>query len=343
MGGGAAAQPSPVTPMRRRIEIVTPARGGISPVATKARLHEIAVEPDSIERELSLSEVTYSLWQLKAQQMNDHQWFLQATAAMDNHAATLDRQAISIIKLRPDTAEAVTQTQSAVERVAEHHTEHKRAIEMLGKVAEDQHKNLDTSLRGHVVEEVTRMNARIDALTQAAGTSGTVAGFPLRMEQVNADLMRLEELINVRTVEISSSIQAEKGDARATFNSIRLELQKVGGRVDGIEARGNNPSSSGPREFGAEFDANFTASGHGGFPMGGGQGGPQQQQYQPTGYGRTDGGNGGQQHQQRQQPQPPQQPQSAAGAKFFNMDYDAAGVSQQARSLYDEKVAQTPN
>ena len=100
MGGGAAAQPSPVTPMRRRIEIVTPARGGISPVATKARLHETAVEPDSIERELSLSEVTYSLWQLKAQQMNDHQWFLQATAAMDNHAATLDRQAISIIKLR---------------------------------------------------------------------------------------------------------------------------------------------------------------------------------------------------------------------------------------------------
>ena len=102
MGGAATPQAAPVTPMRRRIEVVTPRRGGVSPAATKPRLHEIAVEPDTIERELTMSEVTYSLWQLKAQQTTDHQWFVQATNALDNHAVILDRQAINVLKLRAD-------------------------------------------------------------------------------------------------------------------------------------------------------------------------------------------------------------------------------------------------
>ena len=62
-----ATTPAPVTPMRRRYEGTMPGGGGVSPAATKPRLHELAVEPDKIERELTMSEVTYSLWQLKEQ------------------------------------------------------------------------------------------------------------------------------------------------------------------------------------------------------------------------------------------------------------------------------------
>ena len=96
------------------------------------------------------------------------------------------------MKLRADIGEAMTQTQSVATRIAEYHDEHRQAIEVLGQVAEEQAKQLDTTLRGHVVEEVTRMNARIDALTQTASTSGAAAGAAVRHERITADLMRLE-------------------------------------------------------------------------------------------------------------------------------------------------------
>ena len=138
-GGTAAARAAPVTPVRRRVEGTTLSGMGVSPAAVQPRLHVQATEPSTIERDLSLSEVTYSLWQLKAQQESDHQWFLQATKAMENHASMLDRQAVSILKLRADAAEAVSQTQVAVQQVADNHVEHQRAIELLGQAAKEQH------------------------------------------------------------------------------------------------------------------------------------------------------------------------------------------------------------
>ena len=148
-GGTAAARPVPVTPVRRRAEGTIPSGMGVSPAAVKPRLHVQATEPSTIERDLSLSEVTYSLWQLKAQQESesDHQWFLQATKAMEHHASMLDRQAVSIMKLRADAAEAVSQTQVAVQQAADHHAEHQRAIELFGQTAAEQHTQLDAMLR----------------------------------------------------------------------------------------------------------------------------------------------------------------------------------------------------
>ena len=67
---------------------------------------------------------------------------------MDNHASMLDRQAVSIMKLRADAAEAVSQTQVAVQQVADNHVEHQRAIELLGQAAKEQHTQLDATLRG---------------------------------------------------------------------------------------------------------------------------------------------------------------------------------------------------
>ena len=181
---GPAATPTttdaPRTPttagVRRRIETTTPAGAGVSPVAQRPRVHEIATEPETIERELTMSEVTYSLWQLKDQQAKDHQWFLEATASIANHAQMLDRQAVSIMKLRTDAAEAVSQTQAAVAQVGASHEQHQAAIELLEQVVESHHTKLDVDLRKHVIDEVKTLNMKIDgvaAATQAAQAGGT--------------------------------------------------------------------------------------------------------------------------------------------------------------------------
>ena len=64
----------------------------------------------------------------------DHEWFLEATASITNHARMLDRQAVSIMKLRTDAAEAVSQTQAAVAQVGASHEQHQAAIELLEQV-----------------------------------------------------------------------------------------------------------------------------------------------------------------------------------------------------------------
>ena len=75
--------------------------------------------------------------------------------------------------------------------------------------------------------------------------------------------------------------------------------------------------------FGSEFGANFTPGGRGGFPCGGNSG-------------RNDDGTGTAQRQQRQKP--------ANGAPVFhNMASGESGSKpQQHNTLYDEKVAQSP-
>ena len=146
-------------------------------------MHEVAVEPHSIERELSASEITYSLWQLKKQQEIDHQWFLQATATMANHAQMLDGHALKMVKLRMDTHEAVSQTQAAVTQVHASHEQHTAAIDLLAQTAEIHNQKLDGDLRQHVIEEVKNLSKRIDdvvAATGAAAAAGTTTALELR-------------------------------------------------------------------------------------------------------------------------------------------------------------------
>ena len=112
------------------------------------------------------------------------------------------------MKLRADAAEAVSQTQVAVQQVADNHVEHQRAIELLGQAAKEQHTQLDATLRGHVVEEVTRLNLRIDSLTASASVAGTTSAIDARLQQLSTDINRLEEHVNVRSAELGGVIQA---------------------------------------------------------------------------------------------------------------------------------------
>ena len=110
------------------------------------------------------TEVTVAMMQLKAQQQTDHAWFNQATQALDDHAMRLDRIAVSVMKLRAETAEAVAGTQQVVATIANHHDEHTQAILMLGDEARRQQGQLDAELRGHVVEEAKTVRANMDIL-----------------------------------------------------------------------------------------------------------------------------------------------------------------------------------
>ena len=311
-----AATPTPVTPVCRRIEGTTPAGMEVTPAAHKPRVHELAVEPDSIERELSMSEVTYSLWQLKKQQQNDHQWFLQATASLSNHAQTLDRQAVSIMKLRADTAEAVSQTQAAVAQVCASHDQHQAAIELFEQAAEMHHQKLDVDLRKHVIEEVTNRNKKIDdtvAATNAAAAAGTTTALELRLQHLTHEVQRLDQQAGVSMVEVVKIIQAEKTEARVAFAAIKTEVGGIIGRITALETA--QPKAPSPPGFGAEFGADFSGKGPGRASAGDNT---QQRQQQPT--------------------------TTTTGPTFFHMadPAGAEGSTGRPKTLYDEKVAQTP-
>ena len=136
---------------------------------------------------------------------------------------------------------------------------------------------LDATLRGQVVEEDTRLNVRIDSLTASASVAGTTVAIDVRFQQMTADLKRLEEHINVRTAELGSVIQAEKGDARQAFTNVKTEVTRIASRIEALETRPPTASPASPTGFGAEFGANFSAKDSGGFPVGGGTSGAQKQ------------------------------------------------------------------
>ena len=85
--------------------------------------------------------------------------------------------AVNILKLRADASEAVANTQAAVRQMAQNHEEHKKAIELLGRAAEQYQANLDTTLRGHVVDEVTRLRQRIEEVAAGGGSSTATRPF----------------------------------------------------------------------------------------------------------------------------------------------------------------------
>ena len=145
---------------------------------------------------------------------------------MENHASMLDRQAVSIMKLRTDAAEAVSQTQEGLAQISENATKHNQAIEILKQAAESQHAQLDTSLRGHVVEEVTRINGRIDALGAAAATAGTTAALEVRLQQITGDLKRLEESIDTGMRKMEEHVN---GSLAALGEQIQAEKTEVVG------------------------------------------------------------------------------------------------------------------
>ena len=155
--------------------------------------------------------MTLAMGQFMAQQRCDHEWFVKASEALDNHAVLIDKAMIAVMKLRADTQQAVNDVQSTVAQVADHtttiegtvaqfadhtttiegnHREHTEAIRVLAQAAENQHAALDTSLRGQVQTEVKRLEARIDALHKAA-TSGTSLVSELKMQQLEIAAARL--------------------------------------------------------------------------------------------------------------------------------------------------------
>ena len=98
---------------------------------------------------MTMGEVTQAMQQLKTQQNGDHVWCTSATAALEDHAVRLDRIAVSIMKLRAETADAVGNTttaattaqtaatnaqtaidatQNVVGQIAVQHDEHTKAI-----------------------------------------------------------------------------------------------------------------------------------------------------------------------------------------------------------------------
>ena len=140
--------------------------------------------------------------QFMAQQRCDHEWFVKASEALDNHAVLIDKAMIAVMKLRGDTQQAVNDVSSTVAQVADHtttiegnHHEHTEAIRVLAQAAENQHAALDTSLRGQVQTEVKRLETRIEALHTAA-TSGTALVSELKLQQFEIAAARLEEKIN---------------------------------------------------------------------------------------------------------------------------------------------------
>ena len=147
---------------------------GVSPAAVKPRIHEVATEPDSIEQEMTMRDMTMAVMQWRAPQNCDHAWFVDATRALDDHAARLYRQALCLIKLRSDAPEATAMTQTGTAQIAQVEPAHHNAIGNLAAAAEKQHASLDTSLRGHVVEEIKKVAIRIDGLANATKTSGAI-------------------------------------------------------------------------------------------------------------------------------------------------------------------------
>ena len=67
MSGAGGLETPVLTPRcrRRYVQGAISPGGAVSPAATKPRLHEQAVEPESIERELTMGKVTCSLWPSK--------------------------------------------------------------------------------------------------------------------------------------------------------------------------------------------------------------------------------------------------------------------------------------
>ena len=235
--GVGAFAPTPTTPVgagtrrRRYTEGVAPPGGAVSPAATRARAHEIASQPGSVERDMSLGEMTLAMGQFMAQQRCDHAWFVKATEALDNHAVLIDKAMVSVMKLRGDTQQAVNDAQTVIAQIADHTTtidgnyrEHTKAIKVLAQAAENQHASLDKSLRGQVQTEVKRLEAGIDALHTAA-TSGTTIVSELKLQQLEIAAARLEEKINTTAMELGKQIESEKDEARTAFRKLQGDMQ----------------------------------------------------------------------------------------------------------------------
>ena len=137
------------------------------------------------------------------------------------------------------------------------------------------------------------------------------------------DMQRLDVKVEASKAELDKTIQTERGEARGAFNTVKAEIGGVIGRIQAIEAAQAKVPS--PPGFGAEFGADFSAKGLTGASAG--SGAQQQQQQQPWRSGAQ---------QQHQQP--------TTGPTFYHVGDPAGseGAAGRPKTLYDEKVAQTP-
>ena len=108
-----------------------------------------------------------------------------------------------------------------------------------------------------MVDEGTRLNLRIDSLTASASVAGTTSAIDARLQQLSTDMNRLEEHVNVRTAELGSVIQAEKGEGRQAFTNVKTSVTRIASRAEALETRPPTTSPSPAPGFGAEFGVNF--------------------------------------------------------------------------------------
>ena len=266
----------------RRRQRVEGTGNGVSPMAARPRIHEIAPEPMQADRQYTSPEVTHLLNKITAQMTADQAWYQHVGGTLDNHAELLNQHPATVGTLRKDTIESMQATRDVVEQLGVHHSEHTNAIQKMSTVTEANHESLDLNLREQVKLAVTELHAKVDGIV-AATTAATAAGggggpgasiaIEMRVNRIYHKMTLLEQAvagtkqrmeIGLGETRAAYEEEAQKPGpvsegCRRTFRTLGEKAARAGAaaRPDGSFPTAAAGPASGT--FGAEFGASFGA------------------------------------------------------------------------------------